>query len=96
MIEPHQGKVDLQHTFGAAYNWLKKKGEVALRTAAGTHFTAQAAITNSGSHSGEPTIRFFQRGTEYARAYECCWRHYYNCNRTRMGMYCQALDMEAK
>lgn len=93
-IEPHQGEVDLQHRFEAVFNWLKRNGEVTLTTAAGTCFTARATITNNGPHSGEQTIRFFQGGTEYARAYRCCWGHYYNCNRTRMGMYCQALDRE--
>jgi len=37
-------------------------------------------------------IRFFHNGREYGRAYECCWGHYYNCNRTRIGMYVRALD----
>ncbi|MDX1446801.1 glycosyltransferase family 2 protein, partial [Lishizhenia sp.] len=46
---------------------------------------------------GEEVIRFMQHGKEYARTYKCCWGRYYNCNRTRIGMYCVALDdaMEA-
>ena len=26
----------------------------------------------------------------------CCWGHYYNCNRTQIGMYCAALDQAAR
>ena len=56
-----------------------------------TDFVAQAEITQKGPHTGEKVIRFMQDNKEYARAYECCWGHYYNCNRTRIGMYCAAL-----
>jgi hypothetical protein len=93
-IERHQGKVDLIITFEQAHAWLQRNGEVELATVAGTWFTAKATRTNRGAHDGEATIRFFQNGAEYARAYECCWGHYYSCNRTRIGMYCQALDNE--
>ncbi len=96
MIEPHQDEVNLRHTFEFAYKWLQAVGMAQLDTAAGTRFTAQASITSRGPHSGEPVIRFLQRGIEYARAYKCCWGRYYNCNRTRIGMYCQALDKEIR
>ncbi len=92
MFEPHEGNVTLRHIFAPAHKWLRAQGEIALTTAAGTHFTARAEITQRGKHAGEPVIRFFQAGVEYGRAYECCWGHYYNCNRTRIGMYCEALD----
>ena len=94
MIEPHEGSVNLQHTFKAVYEWPGNEDEATLNTSVGTEFTAQAATVERGSHEGEPAIRFFQKGVEYARAHECCWGHYYNCNRTRIGMYCQALDSE--
>jgi hypothetical protein len=92
MFEPHEGEVALQHKFAPMYKWLRSHGEIALTTAAGTHFTTRAEITKRGAHGGEMVIRFFQEGTEYSRAYECCWGHYYNCYRQRIGMYCKALD----
>ena len=94
MTEPHQGTAEVRHSFETAVDFLKRNGETKLTTASGTPFTARATITNKGDHRGEQTIRFFQGGKEYARSYGCCWGHYYNCNRTRMGMYCQALDGE--
>ena len=92
MFEPHEGTVTLRWAFDAIHKWLRTKGETSLVTAAGTHFTARAEFVKRGLHAGEPVIRFFQSGKEYGRAYKCCWGHYYNCNRTRIGMYCEALD----
>lgn len=57
-----------------------------------TEFTAEAAV----SKIGKRVIRFYQQGKEYARAYKCCWGHYYNCSRARIGIYCSALDAAAK
>lgn len=93
MITEHEGTVELQRSLDSVHKWLRSKGKVDLKTAEGTRFTAQAEITKKGVHSGEPVIRFLQHGAEYARSYECCWGHYYNCNRTRIGMYCKALDL---
>lgn len=87
-ITAHDGTVDLRHDFKAARSFLLGKGAHPLETAAGTHFTAQSTV----SRDGRDVIRFFQRGKEYARSYSCCWGNYYNCNRTRIGMYCAALD----
>ena len=91
-VQSHEGTVTLRHAFDPIHEWLRAKGEITLTTAAGTGFTACAELTKRGSHAGEPVIRFFQGGAEYGRAYGCCWGHYYNCNRTRIGMYCKALD----
>ena len=92
MFEPHEGRVRLQHTFQETYDWLVQNGPVALATSRETRFEAKAGVVQRGRHAGEAVIRFMQNATEYARAYKCCWRHYYNCNRTRIGMYCVALD----
>jgi len=92
MIEKHQGTVELRNSFTLAYEWLRSKGLVELKTAKGSLFAAQAEITTKGVHAGYPVIKFFQNRKDYARSYECCWGHYYNCNRTRIGMYCSALD----
>ncbi len=92
MFEPHEGTLQLKNEFQKAYNWLEKRGPAELKTKSRTRFIAKANITRRGPHTGEKVIRFMQDGKEYGRAYECCWGHYYNCNRTRIGMYCTALD----
>jgi hypothetical protein len=89
MIEAHQGSVHLGGSFADAFNYLMKTGSCELKTAADTIFTASA----SGTRDGRQVIRFFQKKLEYGRTYSCCWGHYYNCNRTRIGMYCKALDI---
>lgn len=90
-IEPHQGTVKTSRDFSKVYGFVESVGQLTLETSAGTGFTIEAA--ESG---GREVIRFYQGGKEYARAYKCCWGHYYNCNRTRIGMYCDALDAAAK
>ena len=93
MFEPHEGTLQLKHQFNEAYQFIEEHGQLELKTKSGTDFVAQAEITKKGPHSGEEVIRFMQDGKEYARAYDCCWGHYYNCNRTRIGMYCAAVDI---
>ena len=88
MIVIHQGDVQLSHSFSEAYSYLNNVGDVYIETSVDTKFKASSAITRDGRQ----VIRFFQNDTEYARTYECCWGHYYNCNRTRFGMYAKALD----
>jgi hypothetical protein len=61
LLEPHQGKVKLQHTFNVVEAWLCAQEEATLSTSAGTRFTPKAAVTERGKHAGEPVIRFFQR-----------------------------------
>ena len=92
MVEAHQDPVKLTHSFDQAYIWLANNGSTGLETRVGTQFEARAQTAQKGDHEGEDVIRFFQKGKEFARAYSCCWGKYYNCNRTRIGMYCVALD----
>ena len=92
MFEPHEGTVQLAHTYQQAYAWLVQHGPVHLQTGKGTGFEARVGQAIKGAHRGEPAIHFLQHGQNYARAYDCCWGHYYNCYRTRIGMYCAALD----
>ena len=75
MVEKHQGVVNLKNNFNSAHAWLQSNGEVDLKTAYYTPFSAKADTTNSGDHSGEPVIRFFQRGKGFGRSYQCCWGH---------------------
>jgi hypothetical protein len=93
MFEPHEGTLQLKNEFQKAYEWLEKRGPLNLQTKSATDFVARAEITQKGPHTGQKTIRFLQDGKEYGRAYECFWGHYYNCNRTRIGMYCAAVDI---
>jgi hypothetical protein len=87
-IQPHAERIDLRHSFALVYKWLRDKGPCSLKTSRGTPFEARGSIADDG----RAVMRFFQHGHEYGRAYSCCWGHYYNCNRTRIGMYCEALD----
>ena len=88
MFVPHQGGIVLRHNFSQIWDLLNAEGDVTLQTSVGTPFKARATVTRDGRQ----VIRFFQDKKEYGRSYECCWGHYYNCNRTRIGMYCRALD----
>jgi len=88
MVERHEGEVFLNNDFATAWNRLSSYEEIELHTDVGTLFSVKA----SKARDGRWVIRFFQRGVEYARCYDCCWGHYYNCNRTRIGMYVKALD----
>ena len=92
MPRAHAGSVDLGHTFSEVHQWLDSNGPVELATERGTLFQASASVAKKGRHAGEPAIVFKERGAEVARAYACCWAHDHNCNRTRIGMYCAALD----
>jgi len=92
MIERHGGSEERAHTFDRAWERLNASSAQQLTTRAGTPFVAGAAITTKGKRRGERVIRYFQDGQEYGRCYECCWEHYYNCNRTRIGMYSKAVD----
>ena len=92
MFKPHEGTLQLKNRFQKAYKWLEKIESSELKTKSETNFIAKANIAQKGPHAGEKVIRFMQDNKEYARAYECCWGRYYNCNKTRIGMYCSALD----
>jgi hypothetical protein len=92
MVNPHQDTVELHHSFEEAYAWLDRMGSSKLVTEAGTSFEAFASKGQKGEHLDEPVIKFFQDGKEFGRSYGCCWGHYYNCNCTRIGMYCKAVD----
>ena len=92
MFEPHEGTLKLKNRFQKVFNWLEKIESSELKTKSGKSFIVKANIIQKGPHTGEKVIRFIQKNKEYARAYECCWGRYYNCNRTRIGMYCSVLD----
>jgi len=91
MTVAHGRVVLLGLEFDTVFESLRDSGEVNLITRIGTPFSARAELTKKGPHQGEKVIRFYRHGLEFGRAYACCWGHYYNCNRTPIGMYCEAL-----
>jgi hypothetical protein len=96
VAKKHEGWEERTHTFDQVWDRLNTAGPQQLTTKAGTTFVAKAATTTKGKRRGERVIRYFQNGQEYGCCYPCCWEHYYNCNRTRIGMYSRALDGEVK
>ena len=86
-IQPHDGTVQTKCDFAKVFCFLVTNGKLDLKTSRGKKFTAEATESRERS-----VVKFRQDGKEYAKAYECCWGHEYNCIRTRIGMYCRALD----
>ena len=91
-FEPHEGNLELAHSFDDAWEVVDSNKGMRLETSTGSPFTVRSSFTSRGPHKGENTLRFFKGKQEFARAYQCCWGHYSNCNRTRIGMYRKALD----
>lgn len=92
-FEPHEGTLELAHSFSDVWEVVDSNKDMRLETRTGSSFTVANSFASRGLHKGEKTLRFFKGEQEFARAYPCCWGHYYNCNRTRIGMYCRALDL---
>jgi len=91
-FEPHEGNLELANSFNDAWDVVDSNKGMRLETSTGSPFTVKCSFTSRGPHKGEKTLRFLKGKQEFARAYQCCWGQYYNCNRTRIGMYCRALD----
>ena len=92
MPKKHQGSVPLSHSFEQAHRWLSLNNINDLVTARGERFEAVAYTAGKGPHQGKKVIRFLKKGQEFARAYECCWGHTTNCNKTRIEVYSAAID----
>lgn len=76
--------------------FFERKKRALLQTEIeGKSFISNATVAIRGQRSGKRVIVFLHerngKRTESARAYECCWGHYYNCSGTRIGMYFKAL-----
>ena len=89
MIKPtigiHSGTVNNQKSFNQAYQHVQNNPGIIYNTIpGGVPFEAKATIATraKGNHRNQQVIRFFSRGTEMARAYECCWGHISNCYKT--------------
>lgn len=92
MSEKHAGIIRLVSEFDLAWEWIRNHPNYLFATNSGTLFTARAGNATKGINKGMKVIRIYQDKVEYSRAYECCWGHYSNCNRTLLGMYSQAID----
>lgn len=88
LINAHEGVVEQKRSFVDTWAALSVRRSVSAMTTTGKEFAALATVTGDG----RKVILFKRNGAESARAYECCWGHYYNCNRTRFGMYAKVLD----
>jgi hypothetical protein len=86
-MPPHSGTVTNSKTFATAYRMIQEHSESIYTTAFGTRFTVEARLIQKGHHKRQKVIIFKQDGKEMARAYECCWGHKTNCNRTYIDSY---------
>lgn len=86
-ISPHDGDLELRHSFEQAWAHLGRQSQLVLKTLTGKEFHVLATRSN-----GREVVKFLQEAREYGRAHRCCWGRYYNCSRTRIGMYIKALD----
>ena len=92
MPKRHQGSAALRHTFEEAHRWLSLNRTNRIMTSRGESFEALAYTAGKGPHQGEKVIRFLKAGSEFARAYACCWGHDRNCGGTRIGALSVAVD----
>jgi len=95
---PHYGTVENPLSFDGAYNFVTENPDNEYQTTGlGVEFTATATTAKKGKHVGEQVIIFKsynakKRLVERARAYECCWGHQTNCNRTYVDPYTPEID----
>jgi hypothetical protein len=95
--EIHQRTITLVSDFNKAWEFLRGKGELTLRTEKNRiPFIVKASVAKRGKHEGERVILFLNEETRRASAYvfKCCWGYHTNCygEGTRIGMYCETLD----
>ncbi|NLY65611.1 MAG: hypothetical protein GX070_11765 [Alcaligenaceae bacterium] len=94
-LPSHHGLVNNHfETFTSAYAFLERNnGKQFLTTGNQAPFFAIPAIAKKGLHKGQRVIRYFNsQGSERARAYEDCWGHKTNCNRTYIDCYTKAIQ----
>ena len=84
----HKATAKVELPFADAWQALEEHGPIHLTTKSGKEFEASARTAKGDRR----VIRYFQNGKEYGRAYECCWPHRTNCNRTWIGLYSEPLD----
>jgi len=91
-LGPHYGNVQNRLTFAAAYQHITANPNAQYQTTGNkTTFTAEATRSKGGTHRNQQVIVFRSQGKERARAYECCWGHQTNCNKTHIDCYTKAI-----
>ncbi len=89
----HQGAINNLLSFNDAYQMLQTHpGSQFATSGNNASFTAEATTGQKGEHSGERVIIFRSNNVEMARAYECCWGHQTNCNKTYIDCYTQVIS----
>lgn len=92
-LERHAGQVSNRLTFDEAFALVNGEQRRQCHTTGNqTPFVTIADRAKKGQHKGEPVLRFLSnQGAPRAIAYECCWGHRTNCNRTHIDCYTAAL-----
>ncbi|CAK7069707.1 MAG: hypothetical protein KER_03053 [Kerstersia gyiorum] len=90
-VSPHHGNLTPTMSFNDAYGAAQRNPATVYNTSAGRPYTLHAALAKRGEHKGQRVIRFMRNEKESARAYECCWGHVTNCNRTYIDSYTSSL-----
>ena len=90
---PHSGNAANSSSFDEAYRLASEDPGRSFETE-GLKAAFQVIATKGmrGLHSGKRVLRFMNGRIEKARAYECCWGHQTNCNRTYIHMYSELLS----
>lgn len=93
--QPHYGSVTNGMSFQEAFELAEQKPIVQYYTQGNrAPFLVKAAISKKGSHKGQQVLIFLTDRQERARAYECCWGHITNCNRTYIDCYTASISKE--
>ncbi|MDA8349892.1 MAG: hypothetical protein M0038_14015 [Pseudomonadota bacterium] len=90
---PRHGTAANPRSFTAAYTWVTRHPKLTYHTSGnGTPFRVTAQTATRGRHRDEKVLIFRTlEGVERARAYQDCWGHKTNCNRTWIDCYTQQI-----
>jgi hypothetical protein len=93
--QPHYGAVTNRVSFQEAFELVEGNPMAEYYTKGNwTPFIIKAAITKRGNYKGQRVLIFLTNNQERARAYECCWGHITNCNRTYIDCYTVSIPKE--
>lgn len=89
----HYGVGTSVKSFASVYSRVGKQPGKLYSTAGNrTPFKVTAQVATRGKRRGKKVLIFRSKaGVERARAYECCWDHRTNCNRTWIDCYAEQL-----
>ena len=96
-LGPHFRIITNPKSFDQAFTEIQRNPNATYNTTGNeTPFSAEATTCQKGPHKAERVIIFKTKTnkpveTEKARAYECCWGHKTNCNRTHIDCFTKAI-----